>query len=60
MRIEILERIGFEDLTKTPGTVLSVPGDVPLERAQDWIARGLARELVEAPPETKKPAKRQL
>lgn len=54
MRIEILERIGFEARTQTPGTVLSVPGDASSEEAADWLARGLARVLeepIEAPAE---------
>ena len=60
MRIEILTRIGFEERTQTPGAVLAVPGDASLEEAVDWIARGLARELVEPAPEPKKPAKGKL
>lgn len=47
MRIEILTRIGFEERTQTPGTVLSVPGDATPLEAEDWLARGLVRVLEE-------------
>jgi len=49
VRIEILERIGFEPRTQTPGTVLSVPGDASSLEAEDWLARGLVRVLEETP-----------
>ena len=49
MRVEILERIGFEPRTQTPGTVLSVPGDASELEAEDWLARGLVRVVEEAP-----------
>ena len=49
MRVEILEKIGFEPRTQTPGTVLAVPGDASPLEAEDWIARGLAEVLEEAP-----------
>ena len=47
MRVEILERIGFEPRTQTPGTVLSVPGDASEREAEDWVSRGLAKVLEE-------------
>lgn len=47
MRIEILEKIGFEPRTQTPGTVLSVPGDASPLEAEDWVSRGLAKVLEE-------------
>lgn len=47
MRVEILERIGFEPRTQTPGTVLSVPGDASPLEAEDWVSRGLAKVLEE-------------
>lgn len=50
MRVEILERIGFEPRTQTPGTVLSVPGDATPIEAEDWLARGLVRVVEETPP----------
>ena len=49
MRVEILERIGFEPRTQTPGTVLSVPGDASPAEAEDWLARGLVRVIEESP-----------
>ena len=48
MRVEILERIGFEPRTQTPGTVLSVPGDATPIEAEDWLARGLVRVVEDA------------
>lgn len=49
MRIEILTKIGFEPRTQTPGAVLSVPGDATPLEAEDWVSRGLARVVKEAP-----------
>jgi hypothetical protein len=47
VRVEILEKIGFEPRTQTPGTVLAVPGDASPLEAEDWVSRGLARVLEE-------------
>jgi hypothetical protein len=62
VRVEILERIGFEPRTQTPGTVLSVPGDASAAEVEDWLARGLVKVLEEletpAPPQKGEAGKR--